>query len=559
MIQRGGWSQAAAHVARRYLTSNRRNKVFLKLDIKNAFNCINRDIILEKVKEKIPRLFNLLWQAYSRPSHLFYRDNILSSETGIQQGDPCGPALFSLGIDQIVKSLKSEVNLWYLDDSNLADSPQIVLEDLQTIKRELNKIGLSINPSKCELTCVNLENSVSTINEFKQILPNLKITSIEESIILGSPIASQGVRLEIQSKLNALRRMISRLKSIDPHQAFVLLKNSFAIPKLTYLLRSSPAFQEIDLLNEIDKDLRISMSSITNVDFTEDSWTQATLPARAGGLGIRKSLDISLPCYISSAISATSLVEAILSSVTDLAPFNVSAEVERWKATGNGLVEPDGESLFRQRAWDNPHIEFIQENLLRNADQFSRARLLASSQPESGAWISAIPVPSLGTQLSSEELRIAMALRTGSKICERHQCKCGKGADEYGFHLLSCKFNEGRHPRHAAINDIICRALKSAGIPTTLEPDGLDRGDRKRPDGISTFPFSHGKAICWDATCTNTFSESSINETALEAGRAAEKAENAKRIKYPDLVRNFRFEPVAIETSGVFGPSTRSQ
>ena len=184
--------------------------------------------------------------------------------------------------------------------------------------------------------------------------------------------------------------------------------------------------------------------------------------------------------------------------------------------------------------------------------------MLASSQPESGAWISAIPVPSLGTQLSPEELRIAMALQTGSKICEIHQCKCGKGVDEYGFHLLSCKFNEGRHPRHAAINDIICRALKSAGIPSILEPVGLDRGDGKKPDGISTFPFSHGKAICWDATCTNTFSESSINETALEAGRAAEKAENAKRIKYPNLVRNFRFEPVAIETSGVFGPSTKS-
>ena len=220
-----GGSEAAAHAARHYLTSNRQNKVFLKLDIKNAFNCINRDIILEKVKEKIPNLYNLLWQAYSKPSHLFYRDHILSSETGIQQGDPCGPALFSLGIDHLIKSLKSEVNLWYLDNSNLADSPEVVLEDLQTIVRELNKIGLSINPSKCEVTCVNLENPEPTIGRFKQILPNLKITSIEESIILGSPIASQGVRAELSSKLNALKRMITRLDLIDPHQAFVLLKN----------------------------------------------------------------------------------------------------------------------------------------------------------------------------------------------------------------------------------------------------------------------------------------------------------------------------------------------
>ena len=266
-----GGSEAAAHAARHYLKSNTQNKVFLKLDIKNAFNCINRDIVLQKTKEKIPSLYNLLWQAYSGPSHLFYRDKVLLSETGLQQGDPSGPALFSLGIDQIIKDLKSELNLWYLDDSNIADSPQIVLNDLQFLLSELKKIGLTINASKCELICLNLEDSNQVINNFKQLLPDLKITSIEESIILGSPIAAQGMRSEMESKLNALKRMISRLNLIDPHQAFVLLKNSFAIPKMTYLLRSAPAFHQANLLLEFDMIIRNSMNSITNTDFTDPS------------------------------------------------------------------------------------------------------------------------------------------------------------------------------------------------------------------------------------------------------------------------------------------------
>ena len=50
-----------------------------------------------------------------------------------------------------------------------------------------------------------------------------------------------------------------------------------------------------------------------------------------------------------------------------------------------------------------------------------------------------------------------MPLRTGAKICENHLCKCGKNVDEYGFHLLSCHFFEGRHPCHAAINDSLRR------------------------------------------------------------------------------------------------------
>ena len=78
------------------------------------------------------------------------------------------------------------------------------------------------------------------------------------------------------------------------------------------------------------------------------------------------------------------------------------------------------------------------------------------------------------------------------------------------------------------------------------------------PDGISTFPFSQGKAICWDATCVNTFSECYVNDTATEAGLAAEKTEKYKRTKYHRLVGNFRIEPVAIETTGAFGPSTRN-
>ena len=123
------------------------------------------------------------------------------------------------------------------------------------------------------MTCINLENPEPVIREFKEFLPHLKITSIEESIILGSPIAPQGVRSELTSKLNALRRMISRLKSIDPHQAFVLLKNSFAIPKLTYLLRSSRDFQEMDLLGDIDTTIRDSMSDIVNIELTNEAWT----------------------------------------------------------------------------------------------------------------------------------------------------------------------------------------------------------------------------------------------------------------------------------------------
>ena len=61
----------------------------------------------------------------------------------------------------------------------MADSPQIVLEDLSFLLTELSKIGLSLNPSKCELTCLSLKDPASVIDNFRELLPGLKITSID--------------------------------------------------------------------------------------------------------------------------------------------------------------------------------------------------------------------------------------------------------------------------------------------------------------------------------------------------------------------------------------------
>ena len=70
----------------------------------------------------------------------------------------------------------------------MADCPEIVLEDLRFLQEEIKKIGLSINPGKCELTLLNLDNPEPVINNFKELLPNLKITPINETIILESPL-----------------------------------------------------------------------------------------------------------------------------------------------------------------------------------------------------------------------------------------------------------------------------------------------------------------------------------------------------------------------------------
>ena len=45
-------------------------------------------------------------------------------------------------------------------------------------------------------------------------------------------------------------------------------------------------------------------------------------------------------------------------------------------------------------------------------------------------------------------------------------------------------------------------------------------------------------------------------DSATRAGAAAEKQERFKRLKYRELSERFRFEPLAVETTGVLGPSS---
>ena len=178
----------------------------------------------------------------------------------------------------------------------------------------------------------------------------------------------------------------------------------------------------------------------------------------------------------------------------------------------------------------------------------------SASQLHSGDWLNAIPSSSLGTLLDNDSLRIGLAIRLGLQVCEPHKCRCGATIDGFGLHPLSCRISAGRFPRHAALNDVIKRGLEAAGFPSQLEPVGLDRGDGKRPDGITLFPYKSGKSLVWDATCTDTFSTGNLVSSAAIPGSAARSAEENKVKKYAALSDRYLFVPVAIETSGVLGP-----
>ena len=557
-----GGCEAAVHAARHFFNNLEQNEVLIKIDMRNAFNTLRRDKFLTTVRQRVPSLYRLLWQAYSQPSSLYFGSARIESATGLQQGDPCGPAVFSIAVDAAAREARSDFNSWYLDDATIGGDIQSVCQDLKRVIPALSSIGLEVNPSKCEILLAQTSTGVTGeehVRKLHQLIPGAVITPASEARILGAPVTDGAAEAVMATKHEDFGRMVGRLQYIDQHSALFLLRNCIWIPKLQYLLRAAPFYRQSDLLKPLDDQLRTATSAITNVHFDDDCWEQASLPTRYGGLGLRRTQDLALPSYTASLHHCMQLVMSMLPvRVQPSATEEIGRTVSVWIHSAGVTDHPTGDAARSQRAWDSVLAEKSHNSLLAKGNQRDHARLLSAATPESGSWLHAVPSARLGTLLDAETLRIAVALRVGADVCQLHQCRCGARADSRGHHALTCRLSAGRLPRHTALNDVIKRALQSAGIPSILEPTGVDRGDGKRPDGMTIFPFKDGKSLVWDATCVNTFAASYLSSAAATAGAAAKDAETRKDRKYECLFSRFNFQPVAFETAGACGPSTKT-
>ena len=249
--------EAAAHAARRFLNNMSSGQVLLKLDFCNAFNSLRRDKMLSAVKVAAPDLFKFVCSAYERPSSLFCGDHILDSAEGVQQGDPLGPLLFCLTIHSFVSRLKSKFKVFYLDDGTLGGPWEEVLTDLRLVEEEAARLGLQLNHGKSELIC----DEIPTREAMLLQAPGLQTVSCSQATILGTPIGGiECIDDSIKMKIEALKRMGERLGLLQAHDALLLLRHSFAIPKFSTFSELLRVFNHRNL------------SSLT-IHFATSSWT----------------------------------------------------------------------------------------------------------------------------------------------------------------------------------------------------------------------------------------------------------------------------------------------
>lgn len=548
-----GGCEATVHSVRSYVSRNLgAPKVVVKVDLRNAFNSIERYELLKSILKETPKLYRFFYQCYGKPTTLFFGDYRIASQVGVQQGDPSGPLLFSTAIHPIIEELTADLNVWYLDDGTLMGDAKTIKKDLLIIKERFHELGLEVNTKKCEIHFLK-KTTNNDIEEFEEICPGIK--EVEELTLLGSAITLNIGNELLKKKENELRLLFSRLELLNKHVAYYLLKHCLGIPKLTYMLRTMPIWKYPDFVFNIDSLMKETLEKICNTELTNYNHQIASLPCRFGGLGIRKISDIMIPAFLSSVISTSVLVNSMLSEhapdLTKTIYYNEA--LDEWYAI-NVTVPTIGQD--NQSKWDHINIDRIVSSLEFPSDSHA-ARFKASLRKESSYWLSAVPSKNIGTLLDDNCFKISVALRIGAKICHPHKCRCGETVDAFGTHGLKCRFSAGRHVRHQEFNNTIKRGLTTVKIPATLEPIGLFRDDGKRPDGMSLISWSKGRCLVWDATCVDTLAPSYLNITKKKSGGAAEMQAKKKRRKYQSIIdRNYEFLAFAVETMGSWSEET---
>ena len=459
------------HGLRRCLDNHWHDSEFvcLKVDMKNAFNLVSRQSLLDQCTLHFPLLLPWTTWCYGQHPFLWHSMGTLTSEAGVQQGDPLGPFYFALVLHHLVLSISKDescqdllFNAWYLDDGVVA-GPSTSVQHVVCLLQDLGpSLGLHLNPSKCELFGQG-DLSVFPSQMNKSCTPNL--------IILGAPIGEVAFCSSfIASKRAAASTLLSslvKLGSCDPQIALILLRMCGGFTKLVHVARSTPPSLALDELHAFDEQVRCTFTECQAIDTTDSSWMQAQLSLSRGGLGLRSLAHHSNAAFIAS-ISTAGLASPSDNFLADAVNSYNRCVPPESAIDINSLTSSPCRQHTLSAALEN--IQF--NSLFSQSSVADKARLLSVSSPHASAWLSVVPSPGLGLSLDPNEHQMAikwwLGLNTspGSPpcaLCPEHPL------DPLGHHAVTCKRGGDAISRHNKLRDVVLQTCHRACISAKAE------------------------------------------------------------------------------------------
>ena len=562
---RGGL-EAAVHSIRQCLSDRgqEENLCCFKVDMQNAFNECDRLTFLHRLHSSFPELVAWVHWCYHCQGELRFGPHPLKSSAGVQQGDPLGPLLFSLVLLELQDTIGHieglDLSVWYLDDGTFIGTRTAVAQLLHNLQSHGPAFGLHLNLPKCE---VFWPSGIQTFPEFP---PAVRRIACPEggTDLLGSPIfgTEDWIAKSVNNKVEKILSMQAHLDDLDdPQVELHLLRSCLSQCKLNSLLRTLPSDLAPEAFKRFDAGLRHSLETITHSSLDDQTWKQATLPIRLGGLGLRESSSSASAAFVGSRNTTRSLTASLLGvdPSMDTSELTPEDEFPARASLREALPEADLTSASQHHLQDSlDRRAFTMCKALSSLRDQARLNSITSSP--AGAWLRAIPNPNLGLAMPQHEFIVAIRMWLGIPLFPPppHSllCTCGQTIDHFGDHLMGCGHGPLRIMRHNALRDTIWHALLQDNNNAVREQhcgEGNSRpGDVYHPD------FQQGKPAYFDISVRSSLQPQYLNRAAHQAGAAGEAGEAEKDTRHAQQVEEAGglFFPLVVESLGLWTPSS---
>ncbi|GKB71215.1 hypothetical protein Tco_0932627 [Tanacetum coccineum] len=478
-----GGGEAILHAVNR-LVEDRGDDVGLSMllvDFQNAFNLVDRIVMLEEVRLRCPAISRWVEFCYSSPARLYYGEHSLWSCQGA----------------------------WYLDDGTIVGDTLVVGKVLELIMKDGPRCGLHLNVDKTELFWPKEDPR----SRLEGIFPPNISRPLHGVKLLGGPVC---VDVDFGSAL------------------LLLIRACAGVSKLYFAMRTCPprVFEAAQL--SFDMALRSALERIVTASgpgFGDWQWRLATLPFAFGGLGVYSAGDVLNYAFIASRLQFAALQTKLLRHVglvaygstfdDALCVFNASMKID-FLCNPSEIAAP---KLMKKMT--DIYFTRVAKDAESSFSLSTRQMALWLSQREehTSDWLRVVPIFGLGQTMNGKTYRCVLCYRLGvprfsvSKLCSA----CSKVfiGDVYGDHAVSCAGVIGIKHRHNAVRDTLVDICFRSGISAGKEVDiGLSGdGDKAlRHADILLINFMPHAYLCVDLTGSSPLTQTGMTDFAPAIG-----------------------------------------
>ena len=457
--------EAAIHAAAKAF-EDKENEAMLLIDASNAFNSLNRIAAIHNAQQLCPSIHQYLQNTYRLPADLIINnrdgeDEVLRSEEGATQGDVVAMQMYGIGIRPLIDCLgdntdpKKCVQGWYADDASATGTLEELLKWWNILCSKGPAFGYFPNSTKTVLILKDKAMYEKADELFGT--SGIKI-SLEGDRHLGAVVGTKDFRERfVKNKVDkwiADVENLCELATDEPQVAYSAYVKGLS-HRWTFLQRTVKDVSHIfkPLEEAVFEKL---MPAIIGRPLSDLDKQTIELPVRFGGLGIRNPRTNCDKEYENSRYVTETLTNQILNQDRSQSPDFKLIE------TRKNTIREAKEMVFK--------MKFAELSNSVTTPPHKKRLLLLSREKGAGAWLTALPVQSIGYALNKDDFRGSLCIRYGWRIRNMPlHCACGTENDIN--HSLICKTGGYAIFRHNTVRDVIAEILKEICKDVKIEPE----------------------------------------------------------------------------------------